>query len=62
VVVEAVFARAGIGQLLVQAVNGRDLPVVSGVVILSAIVLVVIGTVVDALYRVVDPRLRAVPA
>lgn len=58
VVVEAVFARAGIGQVAVTAVSGRDYPVVTGVVLLAALVFVVINTSVDALNRLVDPRLR----
>ena len=61
VVVEAVFARAGIGQVALTAVNGRDFPVVTGVVVLAAATFVVINTGVDLLDRVVDPRLRAVP-
>ncbi|MFD2415458.1 ABC transporter permease [Amycolatopsis pigmentata] len=61
VVVETVFARAGIGQVAVTAVNGRDLPVVTGVVLLATVAFVVINTGVDVLYRFVDPRLRTVP-
>ncbi|WP_225860508.1 ABC transporter permease [Streptomyces triticiradicis] len=60
VVVEAVFARAGIGQITLTAVDGRDFPVVTGVVMLAATTFVVINTAVDLLDRVVDPRLRAV--
>jgi peptide/nickel transport system permease protein len=60
VVVETVFARQGIGELVVNAVSGRDFPVVTGVVLLTTVVLVVINIAVDLLYRVVDPRLRAV--
>lgn len=60
VVVETVFARQGIGELVVNAVSGRDFPVVTGVVLLTTLVLVVINIVVDLLYRIVDPRLRAV--
>ncbi|MBT2442553.1 ABC transporter permease [Streptomyces sp. ISL-36] len=58
VVVENVFARAGIGRITLQAVGGRDLPVVQGVVTLSAIAFVVVGALVEVLYVVVDPRLR----
>ncbi|MFF6888791.1 ABC transporter permease [Streptomyces sp. NPDC012421] len=58
VVVENVFARAGIGRVALQAVGGRDLPVVQGVVALSALAFVVIGALVEVLYVVVDPRLR----
>lgn len=61
VVVETVFARQGIGELVVNAVAGRDLPVVTGVVLLAALSLILINTGIDLLYRVVDPRLRAVP-
>lgn len=58
VVVENVFARSGIGRVALQAVGGRDLPVVQGVVTLSAVAFVVVGAVVEVLYAVVDPRLR----
>lgn len=55
---ETVFGRSGIGTLVLQAVIGGDLPVVLGVVLLSALLFVVISTVVDLLYLVIDPRLR----
>ncbi|MDJ1137478.1 ABC transporter permease [Streptomyces iconiensis] len=58
VVVENVFARPGIGRITLQAVRDRDLPVVQGVVLLSAVVFVVISAVVETLYVAVDPRLR----
>ncbi|MER6120893.1 ABC transporter permease [Streptomyces sp. NPDC001743] len=58
VVVENVFARPGIGRITLQAVSDRDLPVVQGVVALSAVVFVLVGALVEVLYAVVDPRLR----
>ncbi|MBG7697301.1 ABC transporter permease [Streptomyces sp. MC1] len=58
VVVENVFARPGIGRVTLQAVTGRDLPLVQGVVTLSALVFVGVGAVVEVLALVVDPRLR----
>ncbi|THA76912.1 ABC transporter permease [Streptomyces sp. A0642] len=58
VVVENVFARPGIGRITLQAVSDRDLPVVQGVVALSAVVFVMVGALVEVLYAVVDPRLR----
>jgi peptide/nickel transport system permease protein len=61
VIVETVFARQGLGELVVNAVSGRDFPVVTGVILLSALALVLINTVIDLLYRVIDARLRAVP-
>ncbi|MGW4161933.1 ABC transporter permease [Streptomyces sp. NPDC004788] len=58
VVVENVFARSGIGRVALQAVGGRDLPVVQGVVALSAVAFVAIGALVEVAYVLVDPRLR----
>lgn len=60
VVVETVFARQGLGQVLVAAVRGRDYPVVTGIVVLTAASFSLIGIALDQLYRIVDPRVRAV--
>ncbi|GAA1934225.1 ABC transporter permease [Kitasatospora viridis] len=57
VLVESVFGRPGVGSLVLSAVNSRDVPVVIGVVLLSALLFVVISAVVDLLYTVLDPRL-----
>jgi peptide/nickel transport system permease protein len=57
VVAEVVFARPGIGRALVDAISARDLPVVLAVVVLAAVAYVVVNLVVDAVSRVVDPRL-----
>ena len=57
VVVETVFARQGLGQVLVTAVRGRDYPVVTGVVVLTAATFSLISIALDQLYRVVDPRI-----
>jgi peptide/nickel transport system permease protein len=59
VVVEAVFGRPGIGSLTLQAVTSKDMPTVIGIVLLSALVFVLISTVVDLLYLLIDPRLRS---
>lgn len=58
VVVESVYTRPGIGSVLVTAVNARDLPVVTGIVVLIAAGYVLANLIVDVLYVVVDPRLR----
>ncbi|GAA3846384.1 ABC transporter permease [Saccharothrix violaceirubra] len=58
VLVEAVFGRPGIGALTLQAVTNKDMPLVVGLVLLSALVFVVISTLVDLLYLAIDPRLR----
>jgi peptide/nickel transport system permease protein len=57
VVTEAVYARGGIGQLIVGSVNTQDLPVVQGVVLLSTAAYVVINLVVDLAYPFIDPRI-----
>ncbi|MGO9971514.1 MAG: ABC transporter permease [Solirubrobacteraceae bacterium] len=59
VIVETVFARPGIGNVLVTAAQARDIPLVSGVVMLVAAVYVVANLLVDIAYIVIDPRLRA---
>ena len=58
VVIESVFSWPGTGLLSIEAIRGRDYPVVQAVVILFAIVFLLINYVVDALYALVDPRIR----
>ncbi|MFC9691037.1 ABC transporter permease [Kribbella sp. NPDC056951] len=57
VITETLFARQGVGALLLNAVYAKDIPLVLGVVILSAGVYVVVNLVVDLLYTAIDPRL-----
>jgi ABC-type dipeptide/oligopeptide/nickel transport system permease component len=59
VVVETIFAWPGMGRLAVQAVLGRDFPVVQGAAIMGAAVFLAVSLVIDLLYGWVDPRLRA---
>ncbi len=59
VVTEALFTRRGVGQLLLNAVNGRDYPVVQGVVLLSALAYSLLSSLTDILAAWRDPRLRA---
>jgi ABC-type dipeptide/oligopeptide/nickel transport system permease component len=61
VVVETVFAWPGMGRLAVQAVLGRDFPVVQGAAIMGAVVFLTVSLTIDLLYGFVDPRLRAAP-
>jgi peptide/nickel transport system permease protein len=58
VVVEAVFAYPGMGRLVLQAVEDRDLPVVQAFVVLLALLIVAINLMVDVLARWLDPRMR----
>lgn len=61
VVVESVFSWPGVGRLLVVAVSNRDLGVVQCILLLVAATMVCANLVVDLLYGVLDPRLRATP-
>lgn len=58
VVLEAVFAWPGIGQLMVQAIQRRDLPTVEAVVFVIGTMVVLINLVVDLLYARLNPRIR----
>jgi peptide/nickel transport system permease protein len=58
VVIERIFALPGIGGLLIDSIGQRDYIVVQGVVLLIATSYVVINTVVDLVYAMVDPRIR----
>ncbi|HEY1294966.1 MAG TPA: ABC transporter permease [Chloroflexota bacterium] len=58
VILENVFAWPGVGRLLVTAVSGRDFPVVQGITVMVALVVLVINLLVDITYSFVDPRIR----
>ena len=58
VIVESIFSRPGIGSVLVTAVDEQDLPVVTGIVTLVAVVYVLANLLVDIVYTLVDPRLE----
>ncbi|GIF21812.1 peptide/nickel transport system permease protein [Actinoplanes tereljensis] len=61
VVIESVFSRQGLGHLTVGAISQRDFPLVAAIVLISALVYVVVNLAVDALYPLLDPRLRKAP-
>ncbi len=58
VVTESIFSLPGMGRLLVQAILGRDFPIVQGAVLLAAVTFVLTNLMVDVLYAMVDPRIR----
>jgi peptide/nickel transport system permease protein len=58
VIVEAVFGIPGLGSLVVDAVGQRDYPVVQGVVLVMALMVLLVNLVVDLSYRFLDPRIR----
>ncbi|TLF99574.1 ABC transporter permease [Nocardia cyriacigeorgica] len=57
VVVETVFARPGLGRLTQTSVLAQDIPVVQGIVLVSALAFVIVNLAVDLLYPVLDPRI-----
>ncbi|WLP92114.1 ABC transporter permease [Gordonia sp. NB41Y] len=57
VLVESVFARPGIGAVLVKSVSDKDFELVMGIVILISAVYVTVNLLVDVIYTVIDPRL-----
>lgn len=57
IIVEIVFQRPGIGELLITALLNRDYPVVQGLVLLIAVIFVVTNFFIDILYRYIDPRI-----
>jgi ABC-type dipeptide/oligopeptide/nickel transport system permease component len=59
VVTETVFARPGIGRLLVLAVLEKDFPVVQAVVVLTTAAYVLINVLIDIAYGIIDPRVQA---
>jgi peptide/nickel transport system permease protein len=58
VVAEAVFQWPGVGLLLIQALDTTDAPVISAVLLVTAMFFTFVNFIVDILYAVVDPRLR----
>ena len=58
VITESVFAIPGVGSLAVSAINNRDMPLLQGTVIFTALLIIAGNLVADILYSVIDPRIR----
>ena len=58
IVVEQVFNIPGLGRILLTSISRRDYPVVEGIILLIAVVVLLVNFLVDILYRKVDPRLE----
>jgi ABC-type dipeptide/oligopeptide/nickel transport system permease component len=58
VITETVFARPGLGKLVVDSIQNKDLPVVQGVILVLAVIYILMNLLVDLSYAVVDPRIR----
>jgi peptide/nickel transport system permease protein len=58
VIIESALRGPGLGFSLIAAINGRDILVIQGITVFIAAMFVIINTVVDLLYAVLDPRIR----
>lgn len=59
VLVEAVFDWPGLGQLAFESILRRDYPTLLGILFFSALIVVVMNLLTDAVYRLIDPRIKA---
>ena len=59
IVIENVFYLPGLGRLILQSISNRDLIVIRNCVMLLAAMVVIVNFVVDVLYAVIDPRIKA---
>ncbi|HHB82674.1 MAG TPA: ABC transporter permease, partial [Devosia sp.] len=58
VLTESVFGLAGVGRMLVEAINARDYPIIQTFTLVIAVTYVVINLLVDLSYSYLDPRIR----
>lgn len=58
VIIERLFSYEGLGNMAIDAVINRDLPLIQGIVILFAVIFTLVNMLVDMLYAVLNPRLR----
>ncbi len=58
IIIEQVFTIPGMGSLLITSISNRDYPVVQGIIVLVAALVILINFVVDVLYSRIDPRIR----
>jgi len=57
-IIEPIFSLPGVGAILIQSINDHDVPVVEGVVVVFAVVVVVANLLADIVYAALDPRIR----
>ena len=58
VIIESIFALPGMGTILINGINGRDYPVVQGLVLMYASMFVFVNLATDLIYTKVDPRVK----
>ena len=57
-IIEQIFSLPGIGQYILQAISEKDLPVIQGVVLITATAFVLINLIVDVIYGYLNPKIR----
>jgi peptide/nickel transport system permease protein len=57
-IIEPIFSLPGVGAILIESINDHDVPVVEGIVVVFAVVVVVANLLADILYAALDPRIR----
>ena len=56
---ETVFAWPGVGRLVVDAIDQRDIPTVTGALVMTTMLVTVVNLLIDIVYAFVDPRIKA---
>ena len=59
VLAETVFSYPGVGRLIVQSIERRDIPMVTGALILTTIIVSVVNLATDIVYAFIDPRIKS---
>ncbi len=59
VLAETVFAWPGVGRLVVDAIDQRDIPTVTGALVMTTMLVTIVNLLVDLVYAFVDPRIKA---
>jgi peptide/nickel transport system permease protein len=58
-VIESVSSIPGLGRLAQEAVSGRDTPLLMGIIVISAVLVIITNLIVDVVYALLDPRVGA---
>jgi peptide/nickel transport system permease protein len=58
-IIEQIFSIPGMGQYILSAIDKKDLPIIQGVVLLTAFIFVVVNLIVDVCYGLLNPKVRA---
>ena len=58
VLAETIFSWPGVGKMVVDAIGNRDIPTVTGGIVMTTILVTLVNLVIDILYAYVDPRIK----